>query len=180
MKKRIGVILLFAAIIGSCGEDDPLDEAWSRFRNRDFAGAHEGFSKLIPGEREAYVGLGWTTLRQDSLDAADGYFAVVAGDSLIDAYAAWTALAWERGENAASVARARFVLNRNPRYVFKHDRSITYHDVLIHEGYGELNLGNYARVAEILALLDVTVTGNNPDTLLAALESLYATYGTGN
>lgn len=180
MKKIIGVVLPFALIVGSCGDDDPLDEAWSKFRNRDYAGAHEDFSKLIPGEREAYVGLGWTTLRQDSLDAADGYFSIVAGDSLIDAYVAWTALAWERGEDAASITRARFVLNRNPSYVFKHDRSITYHDVLIHEGYGELHLGNYTRVAQILAELDVTVADNNPDTLLAALEELYAVYSIGN
>jgi hypothetical protein len=180
MKKTTGVLLFFMTVSIGCGDDDPLDAAWSKFRGRDYAGAHEAFSRLIPGERQAYVGLGWTTLRQDSLDAADGYFTVIAGDSLIDAYAAWTALAWERGENSASVIRARFVLNRNPTYVFKHDRSITYHDVLIHEGYGELNLGNYTRVAEILERFDVTVTDNNPDTLLAALESLYATYGTGN
>ncbi len=178
MKKWAVCVVALGLLFSACGEDDPLDVAWQKFRAGEYADAHAAFTELIPDEREAYVGLGWTTMRMsvDSLDASDAYFAVVAGDSLTDAYAGWTAIAFAKTQHAQTVARAQFVVRRNASYVFTHDRTVTASDLLVHEGYGQFHQGNYTRVVQILTTLGVSVADSQPATLLAALEGLYQSF----
>lgn len=161
----------------SCGEDDPLDVAWSKFRNNDYAGAHQAFAELTSSRPEAWVGLGWTAMRMDSMPQANVYFANAASDSIVDGYAGWAIADWWAGDNAGVVSGAQFVLRRSPAYVFAHDRTVTARDMQMKEAYAEYRLGNYARVAQIIGSLTGTTPGTGPDELLTELEDLFGSAG---
>lgn len=178
MRRRIVYLIGLSFVLStlSCGEDDPLDQAWQKFRDGDYAGAHAAFTNLIPGEREAYVGLGFTTMRMDSIDEASGYFSVVAADSFVAAYAGWCVTAWERNEDAQGVERGLFVLREQPVFVFTHERTLTDDDVRWHIAACYLNLGNYQACSNMIQTIDASfVSTTNPDLLLAKLEALYDT-----
>jgi hypothetical protein len=186
MKKVIkylaGMTLVFAM---SCGDDNPLDAGWSKFGERDYAGAHAEFSSLVSSEgSNAYVGLGWTTLMMDSLPEADAYFALAAEDSILEGYAGWSIVAWLLGQHNPCIDRAEFVF-RNAggydSYEFPYDPEITHHDLLIHEGFSYYYLQNSFQCLNTIQKLDpsFTVALNNPNlqnVLLAKLGDLSQEY----
>jgi hypothetical protein len=184
MKKKIGWLVLSGLVVMGlgCGEDDPLAEAWKRFRDGDYAGAHAAFSDLSGSE--ALVGLGWTTLRMDSIAAADGYFQQAAGDSLVAGYAGWGLVKWVLGQYPSCIQCGDFVLQRaGATFVFDEDRSVTYKDVLWHQASSYYHLGNLeACIAKIQQIDESWVAPDlsDPDLetiLLRKLEELFGELG---
>ena len=175
LKYLLSAIML---LIVSCGADDPLDSAWAKFEDGDYAGAYTEFNDLTD-DPEAYVGLGWTTLKMpgDSSAASDRFFGIAAAassDTLADAYAGWTIVGWARGDHQASVDRARVVIRQKPSYTFAHDRRVTSGDIKLHEAYGLYHLGSYQASSDLAQELDPGFTGStDPATLLDELESLF-------
>jgi len=186
-------ILMLFGVIGwafsvSCGDENPLDAAWAKFEDAkgtdDYTEAYTAFSDLVSSEgTPAMVGLGWTVLRMDSMAAADMYFSQVASDSVVDAYAGWEFAQWALGNYTGSIAKGDFVLRKEPRYVFEHDRTVTDEDVKLHQAYGYFHTGNYSQCIAKIQAIDpgyIPPSLSDPqleEKLLIKLESLRSTAG---
>ena len=172
-------------LMAACEDTNPLDAAWSKFGEHDYAGAHAEFTSLVGSEGSAaYVGLGWTTLMMDSLPESDGYFTLASGDSLLEGYAGWSILAWLQGQHDLCIDRAEFVV-RNAggysSYVFPYDPEITYHDLVIHEGFSYYYNQNFFECINTVQRIDpsFSVALNDPqieNKLLEKLDLLSQTY----
>lgn len=171
-----------------CGDEDPLDVAWTKFENakktNDYSEAYTAFLDLVGSKGSpAIEGLGWTVLRMDSMDAANRYFTQIAADSMKDAYAGWLFAQWALGQYAASIAKGDFVLRKEPRYVFEHDRTVTDEDIKLHQAYAYFHTGNYSQCIVKIQALDPSYLPpalNDPqleEKLLMKLESLRSTAG---
>jgi len=166
-------------MIGSCGEEDPLDSAWAKFEDGLYEDAYTEFSAQVP-KPGAFVGLGWTTLKMpgDSLAASDRFFGqavtVATSDTLADAYAGWAIVAWAIGDHQSCVQRANVLIRHKPSYVFGHDRRVTSHDIKCHAAFSLFHLGAYQASSDLAQNLDPAFTGStDPATLLDELESLF-------
>lgn len=184
MKKQVNwlIAVIFVSIAVGCGEDTPLDAAWLKFSDGDYAGAHAEFSVLTESEGAgAYVGLGWTALRMDSLPESDRYFSLVANDSILEAYAGWAILAWLQGQHTLCIERTEFVF-RNAggyeTYVFPYDPKITYQDLLVHEGFSYYHNQNFFECINTIQRIDpsfsVALNDANLSTILLARLQLLA------
>lgn len=181
MKKSLIPIVVVMALVLGCGEDDPLADAWTKFRNEDYSGAHAAFSDLISSEGSgALVGLGWTTIRMDSMVASRGYFQRAAADSLVAGYAGWSLVSWVLEDYQVCVEKAEFVMRREGEdFVFQEDRSVTYKDVLWHQASSWYHQGNVAGCIAKIKQIEPSWTEpdlNDPNLetiLLAKLEALF-------
>jgi hypothetical protein len=161
--KRLNEIL-FIAVLGffmSCGEDTVvpvLDEGWGLWESKLYAEAHAKFVEA--GGAEGLNGLGWTTLKMDSLDRAEIYFALSVsdgdGDTLTDAAAGLAITAWQQGDHQISLDAANYILRTQPEYIFSHDPSITEDDIILAKAYDEYHLLQYANCIASIQLLDAT------------------------
>lgn len=173
MKKSIFVLPLLYLMM-ACGEDDPLDAAWQKFEDKAYPQAHTAFTNLISSKGSAaYVGLGWTTLRMDSLQASDRYFALAKEDSLVDGYAGWSFGLWALERYSQSLEAASFALRKKPRYVFVHDETVTNRDLILHQAYGYFHLGQYAACIEKIRFFDPSFPLDaTPQQILQKLDQL--------
>ncbi len=180
--KTSGIYLFLVAIFVACGTDDPLDAAWQLFREGNYAEAHAEFTELIPSEgAQAFVGLGWTALKMDSVSESSAYFntAIATKDSILDAVAGNVFVLWKLGAWQGSIVSANNVLTRKPAYVFTHDRTVTHHDLNVHKAYSQFDLGRLSNCLATIQILDPTFTIATSDStgeLLAKLELLYDQY----
>ena len=186
MKRLIRYLTrLSLLVVISCDETNPLDPAWTKFAEGDYPGAHAEFSSLVASEGSAaYVGLGWTTIKMDSLPEADTYFTLASNDSLLEGYAGWSITAWLMGQHTLCVERSEFVF-RNAggydAYIFPYDPEITFHDLLIHEAYSYYNIQNFFECINTIQRIDpaFTVALNDPQLqtkLIAELQTLMESY----
>lgn len=185
MKRTVRFIVCLSLIVMSCDEGSPLEAGWSKFGEGDYVGAHAEFVSLVESEGStAYVGLGWTAMKMDSLPEADAYFALAAGDSLPEGYAGWSIAAWLLEQHTQCIERAEFVFRSAgsyDSYVFPYDPSITYHDLLLHEGFSYYHNQNFFECINTIQRLDpaFSVALNNTDLqtiLLARLQALSQEY----
>jgi hypothetical protein len=182
--KRIKIVLLgfLMGSIVSCGGEsttaDPLAEGWAFFESHQYSDAHVSFVTAVEsGINEGYVGLGWICIDLDSIPQADRYFGLAAGDSLIDGYAGWSAVAWARGNYASSILKADFVLRNDPGYLFDHQSNIDHRDMIWYQASAYLHLGNYSQCLDRIQELDNSFNTdvnavNAGDVLAAKLETL--------
>jgi hypothetical protein len=183
--KRV-LIGMLSVLALACGTTNPLDDAWAKFEGHDYPGAHQAFSDLaVSNQAAAYVGLGWTVMRMDSLAAAQGYFstAVTLPDSvnaLLDGYAGWSFVEWALQNDTACISYANHVLSSDNLYVFSHDPSVNYQDLMLHQAYSYFRLGDYANCIDRIQGVDNTFIApslGDPDIkrkLLVKLEALLA------
>jgi len=187
MKKRIywPIAVMLLAYVMSCGPADPLDAGWTKFGEGDYPGAYAEFSSLVESKgSDAYVGLGWTAMKMDSLPQADAYFTLAANDSLLEGYAGWSILAWLQGQHTLCIDRAEFVFSHAggySTYVFPYDPTITYQDLLLHEGFSYYYNLNFAKCIDTIQRMDsafsVALNDANLQTiLLAKLQALTDEY----
>jgi hypothetical protein len=182
MRYLVGVALL---MVMSCGTTVtvPLDEGWSLWENGLYAEAHAKFVEA--GGSEGLNGLGWTTLKMDSLKESEVYFAIAAvggADTLIDAMAGLTLAAWQQGDHGISLQAASYVLRTEPEYAFIHDAAVTKHTILLAKAYDEYHLLQYANCIASIRLLDDTFNADINDPILAQilLNKLDQLSGTGS
>ncbi|KAB2878677.1 hypothetical protein F9K33_12385 [bacterium] len=185
MKRAIRYLLGLSLIAMSCDDPNPLDAAWSKFGAGDYPGAHAEFSSLVGSEGSgAYVGLGWTAMKMDSLPESDTYFGLASGDSLLEGFAGWSILAWLQGQHVLCIDRAEYVFRNAGGYsffVFPYDPTITYHDLLLHEGFSYYHTLNFSACINIIQRIDpsFSIALNDPqlqNILLAKLQSLTQEY----
>lgn len=179
-----GLTLMLAM---SCGEDTlvaPLDEGWSLWESGLYPEAHTKFVEA--GGAQGLNGLGWTTLKMDSMDRAEAYFAVSvsagAGDTLIDAAAGLAITGWKEGDYAISLEAAKYVLRKDAEYAFVHELAVDKNVILRAKGYDEYHLGQYANCIATIRILDNTFTANAADPNIATilLNKLNTLSGTGS
>ncbi|MGD8412890.1 MAG: hypothetical protein PVF33_01585 [Candidatus Latescibacterota bacterium] len=181
MKVILFTALALVVLTAGCSTDDEitaatLDDAWAEFQAGRYQDALGLFNGLVATSGEAaHEGKGWCNLKLDRLDDADVSFANSA--NRVDANAGWVIVKWALEEYDAVHERAVFVLNRDGSYVFKHDKSVDYRDLILHDAYSYFHLGNYENCLEDILLLDAAFQAdlNDPgieETLLQELESL--------
>lgn len=165
---------LFVFVLAGCGDDDPLDAAWEKFEDKAYAEAHTAFSSLVASKGSAaLVGLGWTTLRMDSLPASSRYFGLAKDDSVVDGYAGWSFVLWGLEQYTESLNAASFSLRKKPRYVFSHDRTVTDEDLVLHQAYGYFHLGDYAACIQKIRMFDSTFPLTaTPEQILQKLDQM--------
>ena len=179
--KQINIIALITAMSSvGCGTtaDTGLSDAWQLFQLGDYAGAHAGFA-AIDNSQEALAGLGWTTLRMDSLPQADRYFSLgdamaSPGDSIVEGYAGWAVTGWWKasitlnsGDWNASINRANTVLRLLPDgFEFLYDGRVTQRTLWLIQSYGYFNTGDLSHCRERILLLDPLYSGGTDVVLL--------------
>ncbi len=172
-------ILVFLIIMQflSCQTDPTAtDVAWEKFENKKYSEAYTDFI-AIQDDPKGLVGLGWTLLRLDSLTRAEDVFTRAAGDSIVDGYAGWSAVAWRNSHFTVAIRASDFVQRMEPGYLFAHDQSVDISDIKLHKAYSLYHLQNYQSCNGVMQELDPSwVASNDATTLLAKLESLYNTY----
>lgn len=179
MKKIIGSAFIAGWLIVSCGEDNPLDAAWALFREGKYVEAHAAFTELIPSEGgQAYVGLGWTALKMDSIPEANAYLntAIATKDSILDAVAGNVFAFRVLDMHNACIASVNNVLKNKPTYVFTHERTVTHHDLNVHKAYSLFDLNRLADCLATVQILDPNFSLSSADStgeLLAKLDLLY-------
>ncbi len=182
MKQLVWPVVVVMAVALGCGEDDPLGDAWKKFRDEDYAGAHAAFSGLVSSEgARALEGLGWTTIMMDSMTAARGYFQRAANDSSVATYAGWSLVSWVLGDYQTSVEKGEFVWRREgTRFVFSELPSVNYKDVLWHQAASYYHLGAIELCITKIKQIDsawedpeLTDPGVYEPIILAKLEALY-------
>ncbi len=186
--KLFALISLFSMITISCGDDNPLDAAWAKFEDQKYTAAHAEFTDLLSSEGSAaLVGLGWTTLKMDSMTASDRYFDEAKDDSIVDGYAGWSFVMWvlsldttlsstQKREYALSMIKnAAFTLRKESNYVFTHDRTVTDEDLRLHQAYGYFYLEDYSscilKIREFPQEKNFPLT-STPQQILIKLEEL--------
>lgn len=189
MNKALRYLASLALLtVMSCGEETvvpALDEGWSLWESGLYPEAHAKF--IEAGGAEGLNGLGWTTLKMDSLDRSEGYFAVsvsagVGGDTLVDAAAGLAITAWKEGDYAISLEAAKFVLRKDANYVFTHETAVDKNVILRAKGYDEYHLGQYANCIATIQLMDNTFSASAADPNIASilLSKLNTLSGTGS
>lgn len=172
MNRAVKFLMGLSLIVMSCGttETVPLDEGWTLWESGSYAEAHAKFVEA--SGTEGLNGLGWTTLKMDSLTQSEGYFAVAAvggTDTLTDAAAGLALVAWQQGDHAISLEAANYVLRTEPNYIFTHDPSITKDDILLAKAYDEYHLLQYANCIASIQKLDAAFTPNVNDPTIAQI-----------
>jgi len=181
MKTKL-LMLLGGMLLASCGgttDEDPFVSAWALFVDGKYSEAHAEFVTLITVDAgNAQAGLGWVTLKMDSLSASDGYFALAATDSLIHAYAGWSFIAWQKKDYTNAITRAEFVLRKTPDFVFEFDGNVTKNTLILTMAQSHFYLAQYQSCIDNIKLLDPGYTApalNDADIktkLLSKLEAL--------
>jgi hypothetical protein len=179
-------------IVMSCGDDavptSLVDEGWTFWKDGFYAQAHAKFSEAaLSDAEEGLNGLGWTTLKMDSLSQSEIYFvgsavSGVAGDTLVDAMVGLAMVAWQQGDYAISLQAANYVLRTEPNYIFEHDPSITKDDIILAKAYDQYHLLQYAGCITTIQQLDAAFTANVSDPVIAQIliNKLNLLSGTGS
>ncbi len=193
MKTKL--LAIGAILLASCGpgsDTDPLVQAWQLFSDGKYADAHAEFVAILSvDETNAYVGLGWTTMKMDSINAADKYFTMASNvlplaadsitllpnDSLVHGYAGWAFVAWLKEDYQKAIDRAHFVLRKEPEFKFEFDTKIAKNAILLTLAESYFSLSNYQACIDHIKLIDTSFTASAGDanikaTLLAKLEAL--------
>lgn len=186
--RRVTEILFItlAAFFMSCGDETvvpALDEGWTAWENGLYATAHEKFTEA--GGVEGLNGLGWTTLKMDSLPKSQIYFALAAvggSDTLTDAAAGLAIVAWQQANHDTSLMAANYVLRKAPNYIFTHDVTITKNTMLLAKAYDEYHLLQYANCITSIQQIDNAFTANVNDPAIAQIliNKLNLLSGTGS
>jgi len=78
-----------------------------------------------------------------------------------------------RGDYALSIARAQFVLDHSPSFVFDYDAGVTQRTMLLVEAYGYYYTGDLTNCAATVLLLDSTYAGGtSAQALLTKMDAL--------
>jgi len=177
MKKKFLVVLGCLSMMscgGSSSGDTQIADAWALFVQGQYVQAHAAFTTAIRDHRaEALVGLGWTTIKMDSIPASNGYFARTVSDSLVHGYAGWAISSWIAGDYSGSAIRAQVVLNKLPLFVFQYDNGITQKTMWLVQGYDYYHLNNMTACLDRIQKLDTNfLSTTDPAALLAKLDAL--------
>ena len=121
-----------------------IGDAWQSFEAKQYVTAHQLFVSVAHIDPEnAYTGLGWTTIKMDSLASAKRYFSIIANDSVIDAYAGQAIVDESQKAYSSMISNSDFVLRKNPNWVFYHDQTICYKALILKRASSYFALGNY-------------------------------------
>jgi tetratricopeptide (TPR) repeat protein len=159
MKKRYFslMVILFTLLLlvygcggngGGGGDefDKLIEQGWAKLDAGDFSGASGDFNAalgLSATAYDAYLGLGWSELRQSHGGLAVNAFVIYVDSTSDDKYQGRGGLALAYladGEFQGAVTTAGVVLTAVPNWSFEHDGSINYLDLelVIVQGYYEM------------------------------------------
>lgn len=180
--KRLLALMVFLAMACGPDEGDPLTDAWVLFQDGledgNYAPAHTAFADLVatqPGE--AYAGLGWTTMKMDSLSQSNYYFTLAGPDSLLHAYAGWAITSRTLGNNAACINQAGFVLGRAPGFTFNYYEQVTSNTMNLIQALGYFHTNNLTASINSIRLIDGAFSlASTQQQVLDKLTALSQTY----
>ncbi len=160
-------------------------DGWIKFGAANYAGAASDFEAAIgldPDYQQAYLGLGWTRLYQQSAGLAESAlkaYSLKLGTSDNDAIAG-LALAYHAQDKLEdAMDQANQLLSSNPVWNFSHDPSTNYLDIALVLAHGYYETGQFAGCLNVVQQyfdsgfnVDPS-TDQGRDQLAAKLESLY-------
>lgn len=160
---------------GSTGPNDPLEDAWILFERGDLEEARQKFQEQVPTVgAAAYTGLGWCYLRL--LEMQDAESAFTSAGSTPDALSGRCAARWALQEFDASLADANQVLAANAAYVFSHDQTVDFQDMIWHQAAAYFHLGDFTSCLDRIQAIDPAYLPDAglplEDALLAKIEAL--------
>lgn len=189
--KKLRLLLLPALMIlvtGCTGwAVDSTEQGWDAFENGDLDQARESFEDAIGYDNtyaDAYNGLGWCDLLEDTLSSSLKNFntALSYESNLTDANAGAALAATEEGEHDSTMVYANRVINANTSYVFSHYSSVDIKDIRLAKAKSATALGDFDIALGEIQAIDSSFTAD-PNTaegqaaILAKIEALISTYG---
>ena len=189
--KKLGLLLLLTLMIlvtGCTGwAVDSTEQGWDAFENGDLDQARESFEDAIGYDNtyaDAYNGLGWCDLLEDTLSSSLKNFntALSYESNLTDANAGAALAATEEGEHDSTMVYANRVINANTSYVFSHYSSVDIKDIRLAKAKSATALGDFDIALGEIQAIDSSFTAD-PNTaegqaaILAKIEALISTYG---
>ncbi len=163
--KKLTLLSLMTLLLLSCDPASPFDDGWALFEEKKYPEAVTEFTDRISDGNEAYVGLGWSSLKMDSIQDADDYFNQIATDSLADAYAGWMTVKWVQRDYVKVIEYGDVVLSKDEFYLFSHDNTANNEDILLHQAYAYYAMRNLSSCISKLRQVDSNFSGgiNDPD-----------------
>jgi len=151
MRKLITSIILAVVASHFTGCDGkPVDwvkEGWKSFEEGDYPSAITNFQQAITenaSDAEAYNGLGWCYLFDDSLSKSITNFeASLSFENLIDANAGVALALAELSDFSHAVTHASVVINASPSYVFSHHTSVDIKMIRLTKAKSAAALGDF-------------------------------------
>lgn len=146
----VNLISCGAAAAGGDEYDGLVADGWVAYENKDYAGAADLFSQAViadPERAEAYTGLGWTEMRRDNLNEADGQFEIGSfkDDASSDLYAGWAFASNASKAYTNSNSRASTALSGDPTWAFVHDATLDHKDLHILKAENFFALGQFGQ-----------------------------------
>lgn len=190
------VLLSITLVVFACAEsgDDPsapsltVDEqialGWAAFESGDLAGAEAAFRSALsaaPNNGEVFNGLGWSLARQLRLTEA-----VAAFDNSLDrgrsgpeplAGRAIVKRDVDPPDYEGTIADAEAALVSDPNFVFSHDATLDWKDVLLLTAQAHFALGQYVEANDIVVQLGGTDANPLSPSFIENLLSEIATLG---
>ncbi|MFQ6032436.1 MAG: tetratricopeptide repeat protein [Candidatus Zixiibacteriota bacterium] len=197
MQKRL--FLLIVVLMGtllfylSCEEKgvekitarELIERGWPKFEAGDFAGATSDFSAALSiatnasDSSEAFLGLGWTNLRQNHGGLAENnlvrFLSLTSGSNDGKAGLALAYLAQEKFQSAIDTANV--VLASDSLWSFGHDNSINYLDLLLLLAQSYYELADFNTSLEIVQEYfdrNFVVDPNTPEGKTDLAEKIYS------
>lgn len=190
MKTKISIIaVLILLIMGCTGKvsndaflaqppeyyNALLQDGWTSFEAGRYSQAVEEFS--LAAEREAtmpevYLGLGWSSYRNNALENGRSYFGsaiafsfldTTSGDSIvIESTAGLAGIALAAGEYEDAISYVDEVLTGDPAFAFTHDATVNTDALKRIKAIASYYLGDFATAYQQVLDLDLTVIGVIP------------------
>jgi tetratricopeptide (TPR) repeat protein len=196
----LGIAII--SMVGNCGGNGPstltMGTAWKLFEAGDYARAADLFGAIVeedPKSAAGFEGLGWSLARLGDYDSATlcMYLSLEYGSNTLSTRAALSALQKASGYYQSAVYYSQYVLEHDADWVFAHDRSIDFRDLLVISAQANFAMGP-SRYADAQAAVDrlMPQNGLNPHdlhswngqpsyaaALLELIEDLGRQYGKG-
>jgi len=173
MKRYINYFLVIwftLVYIGCQGTNEPtttdpyaqkITDAWGAFSQANYGGAYDLFNQARVSDTtkaDAYLGLGWSKFKLDSLTSAAASFilAARAGLTSADLYAGRAFVANAAKQYEQSIEYAGQALTLNPNWVFAYQSSLNKNDLQLLQAQNYYQLGNFATSLTYVKLLNIS------------------------
>ena len=195
LRRTLTLLYFIFILLIACKNDPPpeppktaeqlIKEAWVQFESHNYSYAITIFSEAIALDyklAEAYMGLGWSYGKIDSLDLAISNFKIAiildVEEQYIDIYAGYAFVCFHANEFSQAITAAKKVIERYDEvYIFLHDPTITTSDIRLLLAQCYFETGEYYLAQAQVDILDPDnnldpYSSNYIEELAAFIESL--------
>lgn len=190
MKTKISIIAITTLLIAGCTEKISNDsflsqpseyynalvqEGWTSFEAGRYSQAVDAFSSAAEREAtlpEVYLGLGWSSFRNNAQENGRSYFGSAIAYAFLDtvkgpmvvieATAGLAGIALAIGEYENAISYVDEVLTNEPAFTFSHDNSVNYRALKKIKAISAYYLGDFATAYQQVLDLNLSFSGVTP------------------